>query len=81
MEQRLDLYRIRQAYLNTFTSDAGEIVLTDMRASYNDRESFTPNDPHSTAYYEGQRSVFLAILRLMADAIEDRKQQEGGNEQ
>lgn len=80
MERQLNHKAIRQAYLSTFTSDSGEIVLTDLRASYNDRESFTPNDPHSTAYYEGQRSVFLAILRLMADAIEDRKQQEGGNE-
>ena len=76
-EERL---RVAQAYLNTFISESGEIVLKDMKVSYNDRESFVPLDPFATAFAEGQRSVYLSILRMMEEAVSERTPQTGGKE-
>lgn len=53
------------AYQQTFNSYHGGIVLADMRKAYGDRPSFVKGSALSTAFNEGERSVYLKILRLL----------------
>ena len=57
--------KIVVAYQQTFSSASGQAVLDDMKRAYGDRCSFTPGDPHRTAFREGQRDVYLRIVALL----------------
>jgi hypothetical protein len=57
-------------YKECFSTPAGEKVLKDLEAAYGNRISFS-SDPYSTAYKEGQRSLFLRIISM----IKERKEQ------
>ena len=39
-------------------------VLKDLKSAYQMRESYVQGDPYETARREGERSVFLRILKL-----------------
>lgn len=56
--------QLAQAYHNTFSSESGSVVLADLEQRYGRRRSFAP-DPHTTAFHEGQRDVYLMILNLL----------------
>jgi len=63
LKRRASLIR---AYRTTFTSRSGKIVLRDlMQVHYMLNSSFTPGDPHETAFKEGERNVVVRILQQM----------------
>lgn len=68
-EMDRDHYDLIQNYKQCFDTDAGKKVLEDLKTAYGDRLSFQP-DPYGTAFKEGQRSVYLRILR----SIQERKE-------
>ncbi len=53
--------QIAQAYRDTFTTAAGQVVLDDLRKSYGQRRSFVRGETDTTAFHEGQRDVFRRI--------------------
>jgi hypothetical protein len=65
MQQRNKDNALRRAYLRTFDTEDGKIVLKDLeaRCGYN-AVSHVAGDPYETAFREGQRSVILAIHAL-----------------
>ena len=64
--------QLDKAYLDTFSSNAGQEVLEDLFYSYFECPMFNPNltDPLShLAFREGQRSVILHIRAAMRNAL------------
>lgn len=60
---------IKRAYLQTFSSDAGQKVIEDMELSFGGDNYLKSNgDPYRMAYYEGQRAVLLRIKSLVEEA-------------
>jgi hypothetical protein len=59
--------KIIAAYHQTFGCASGGIVLDDMKRAYSNRSSFCPDDPYGTAFREGQRDVYLKIIKLLAE--------------
>lgn len=59
-----DASRQRKAdYVAVFGSEAGKRVLRDlMRECYMFGPTYTPGDPHHTAFREGQRAVVTLLL-------------------
>ena len=57
-----------QDYDFVFSTDRGKKVLQDLEKSFYHRISFTPGDPHSTDFKEGQRDVVMKIHRMIAFA-------------
>lgn len=74
----------RQASLDckeTYTAtEAGARTLDRLRKSFGDRPSYQRGDPYETAYNEGQRSVYLAILLFIAQADLPYEEPEEGDE-
>jgi hypothetical protein len=60
--------RMANVYLRLFSTPDGQIVLEDFRKSFGDRRSFVENDALTTAFKEGERNVYLAVLDLLARA-------------
>ena len=58
------------AYAGVFTSAAGQMVLAHWETIYGSRISFMPNDPYTSAYQEGQRSVLLGVKKLLQQVQE-----------
>jgi len=53
-------------YKEVFNTKTGTLVLGDLCKLANmNRQSYTPNDPHRTAYNEGMKAVILHIERVM----------------
>ncbi len=46
-----------------------------LEESYLWRQSFSPGDPHQTAFKEGQRSVVIALYSVVAQGIRQRAEQ------
>ncbi len=60
-------------YKQAFGTQAGRRVLADLRKSFGKRVSFTPNDPYTTAFREGERNVYLkveAMLKLSDEELD-----------
>ena len=53
-----------KTYQDLFLTLDGKFVLEDLEKAYNSRGSFV-SDPYTTAYNEGQRSVYLALKALV----------------
>lgn len=66
-------------YFSCFSTPAGKRVLDDLKKCYSERCSFDKN-PYQTAFYEGERSVYLKILFLMDEVKNPKKRQEEGGE-
>lgn len=64
----------RRAYVTVFTSDAGRRVLNDLRVAFYDRSSFVPGDPYATHVFEGERTVILRILTILAEESDVQKE-------
>jgi len=47
-----------------YSTKTGQRMLTNMKAAYGDRISFT-KDPCETAFREGQRSIYLEIAGIV----------------
>ncbi len=57
---------LAQAYKEVFASEAGQKVLTDlMKFGKIVEPTYQPNDPYTSAYYEGMRRVGLRILSFI----------------
>lgn len=50
-------------------TDAGQQLLLVLDSRFNARSSFVPNDPYTTAFNEGQRSVVLELLSSYAPDV------------
>jgi hypothetical protein len=60
------LDRMRQAYVQAFSSDNGKVVLADIaRRGLLHTFSFTGETPLSTAFNEGKRALALEIIYLL----------------
>lgn len=57
------------AYAEFFRTRAGGIILAHWEETFGRRISFVPNDPYSTAYQEGQRSVLLETQEFMEKGL------------
>lgn len=53
--------QITELYKRVFTGSEGAALLDDLKKRYGNRRSFVP-DSNTTAFYEGQRDVYLMIL-------------------
>jgi hypothetical protein len=64
----------REKYRLVFGSDDGSWVLRDLMMTFHfARGTHIPGDSHESSFREGQRSVALHILGLMAKKIDDRE--------
>ncbi|MFP4476808.1 MAG: hypothetical protein ACLFOY_14715 [Desulfatibacillaceae bacterium] len=62
-EEENRLGRLARDYAEVFTTDTGKRVLADLsRFCGFERTSFCGENPHRTAFFEGQRNVCLYIL-------------------
>ena len=53
-------------YIDVFLSPKGKVVLEHMFTQLGmDNTTMVANDPYSTAYNEGRRSVYMEILRII----------------
>ena len=57
--------KLAQAYQQCFTSEAGKLVLDDLRKAFARRSSHAPGDPYTTAFHEGQRDVYLRVMAFL----------------
>lgn len=63
--------RLRNFFLNVFSSDDGSIVLRYLSAfSHADDAEFC-NDPRKDAYLQGRRSVVLEIRNILQERVDD----------
>lgn len=56
-----EMAKVVACYREVFNSSPGKVVLEDMQKAWMNRVSHVPNDPYTTAFREGQRSVVLRI--------------------
>ena len=64
--QSYNLDRIRQAYVQVFSSESGKAVLADIaQRGLLHTFSFTGESPLSTAFNEGKRALALEIIQLL----------------
>jgi hypothetical protein len=65
-ETKQKLIQLIQDYKNVFKSDEGSRVLEDLekRCHYS-ITTFSKDSSHETAFFEGQRSVFLFIKAMI----------------
>jgi len=64
--KRRDKLALQESYRNCFEGPHGEEVLKHLgEICHMGESSFCPGDPNSTAFKEGQRSVFLHVCILL----------------
>lgn len=63
------LASLQHAYRQTFGSPMGQCVWADLTASFSTRSSFT-RDPLTTAFREGERSVWLRIQAFLTKDLD-----------
>lgn len=60
-----EVEKLKEMYKQTFDSDAGKKVLTDLEARCNWRaSSYVAGDANATAFEEGKRAVILHIHNM-----------------
>ena len=70
--QDLTPEHIQAAFWTCFHSESGRIVFAMLEEmAFNNETTFTPGDPHGTAFNEGRRSLLLDIKRNMEDLTYD----------
>lgn len=58
--------QVRLAYRRVFAGESGQYVMADLSALCGEAAtSFSPGDPHQTAFQEGKRSVLLHIRSVL----------------
>jgi hypothetical protein len=58
------IQKLKKEYAIVFGTVEGEAILEDLKAAYQMRESFVKGDPYETARREGERAVYLRIIRM-----------------
>jgi hypothetical protein len=66
--------KIRQSYVNTFTSPDGRVVLQDLRDQFYDVDGYIPGDPAGSHAAAQARNVILRILTILADEAKGPKE-------
>lgn len=62
------------AYIETFQTPSGQIVLADiLRRAHMFESTFVPGDPYTSAFREGERNLGLAIAAFAEKNYEDVK--------
>ncbi len=56
--------KLRKHYAECFATNDGVLVLEDLRAAYQMRESYVKGDSYETARREGERAVYLRIMSM-----------------
>ena len=60
-----EIEKLKDMYRQTFDSDAGKKVLTDLEARCNWRtSSYVAGDANATAFEEGKRAVILHVHNM-----------------
>jgi hypothetical protein len=63
-----EIEQMRDMYRQTFNSDSGAKVLTDLESRSNWRtSSYVAGDANATAFEEGKRAVILHIYNMMQE--------------
>ena len=71
--------QVLAAYLAWSESEVGEIMLRDLRETYEMKISHVAGDPCTTAFHEGERAAGLIYpLRMIERAIEVLRQTKEG---
>ena len=60
----ISIKRQSERYIRFFSTPDGKDLLKDLYRQYGKQPSFDPKSDRKTAYNEGQRSVYLRIMRL-----------------
>lgn len=61
----IDISEERDLVKTVFSNPQGEKLLEIWKDVYGDRPSYQPgNTPEDTAYFEGQRAMYLSIINL-----------------
>lgn len=63
--QESEQYKDAKLYADCFSTEAGKFVLKDMKRKYHFLSTSFTQNPHSTSFNEGQRSVVLDILSTL----------------
>lgn len=66
--------RVRQAYVNTFTSPDGKMVLLDLRKQFYDVDGYVPGSPSDSHALACTRNVILRILTVLAEEADAPKE-------
>ena len=56
---------LRAAYKFILESNDGEVIMEDLELRFHIRSPVFSNDPHETAYRDGQRSVVLFMQNML----------------
>ncbi len=63
-----EIEKLKDLYKQTFNTDSGSKVLTDLESRCNFRTpSYVAGDANATAYEEGKRAVILHICNMMRE--------------
>jgi hypothetical protein len=63
-----EIEELKLAYRRTFNTEDGERVLKDLKLRFSfEASTFVPNDPHYSAFKEGQRDAVLLIVRMLSE--------------
>tara|TARA_R100000664_G_C2691934_1_gene95716 strand:- start:90 stop:341 length:252 start_codon:yes stop_codon:yes gene_type:complete len=62
----LTIEQLRGNYKRLFDTDDGKVVLEHLKVCFGFYQTtYAKGDPYDTAFFEGQRSVVLNVLRMM----------------
>ena len=76
MSENNHLEILQTKYREVFLSEEGTAVLDDLQARFNiNNTTFERGDPHFSAFLEGQRSVVLTIMRMIADRKQTQQEE------
>ena len=72
---------LKRNYRFLFETNDGKVVLEHLKRCFGFYQStYAKGEPYDTAFYEGQRSVVLNILRMMDPQKKIEQQKEVNNE-
>lgn len=73
--------QLKGNYQRVFKSDDGEMVLEHLKICFGFYQTtYAKGDSHDTAFFEGQRSVVLNILRMLEPQKQPQQQRGISNE-
>jgi len=75
-ERKAEEKKIRRAFVETFTSDSGRIVLGQLRKEFYDVDGFVPGQPADSHALALQRNVVLRILTVLAEEADVPKEEQ-----
>ena len=62
----LTIEQLRGNYKRLFDTDDGKVVLEHLKVCFGFYQTtYAKGDPYDTAFFEGQRSVVLNVLRML----------------